>query len=581
MIGWGVHNTVPRMNIRAKILWASVSSISVLILAMLGLTAHRFLREGDREVARFREDALSRQIAAIREQVETGLSLLKPYVDSADSPELRARAREVVGRIRFGKSGYLFVYDYDGNCQVLTVKPEWMGTNRIGEKDKLDRPYVKLLVESGRRGGDTVRYSFDKPGTKVVADKIAYAKEFEPWKWTIGTGVYIDDIDSLVSARRAEVLHRTRSTIGAIFLLAVVLMAAIVAATVLALNKALAPLDVLQERMAEVASGEADLRRRIDIQSVDEVGKVSQSFNAFLGSLQVTVNQVGSASKTLAATSEELSAMSTAMAGESAKVAQGSREVSGTVGQAAGSLEQVSQSASTATSSVSTLAAAIEEMNCSLKEVAHTGQEELECSRRAKARSSEAKGAMARLDQVIDGVGEILESIELIADQTKLLALNATIEAARAGEAGKGFAVVAGEVKQLAQQTAAATSAIQQRIAQMREGGQEASKAFAEVESVIDEVHHMSQIVGSAVEEQSATINEIAKTVGVVDREVASIARTVNGAAGELASSSSNLREVNGGVGRLESGVGQIDQAIRELARLAAELHATAGRFRT
>lgn len=569
------------MTIRGKIIWATMSSISVLILGMIGLTTHRFLRVGGQEVVRFREDAMTRQIAAVREQVETGLSLLKPYADSADTPELRARAREVLGRVRFGKSGYLFAYDYDGNCQVLTTKPAWMGTNRIGEKDKMGRAYVQLLVDAAKRGGDTVRYSFDKPGTKVVADKIAYAKGFESWKWTIGTGVYIDDIDSLVEVRRAEVRSRTKEVIAIIALLAVALMGAAVAVTVLALRKALAPLDVLQERMADVASGDADLRRRIDISSVDEVGKVSQSFNTFLGSLQATVNQVGAASKTLAATTEELSAMSAGMAGESTKLADGSRDVSVTIGQAATSLGGISNSASMATSSVSTLAAAIEEMNCSLKEVARTGQEELECSTRAKARSNVAKEAMSKLDQVIDGVGEILESIEQIADQTKLLALNATIEAARAGEAGKGFAVVAGEVKQLAQQTAGATSAIKRRIEEMRQGGLDAAKAFAEVETVIDEVHQMSQVVGSAVEEQSATINEIAKTVGIVDREVASIARTVKGAAGELASSSGNLREVDDGVGRLGAGVGQVNLAIRELARLAADLHATAGKFRT
>ena len=492
-----------------------------------------------------------------------------------------ARAREIIGRIRFGSSGYLFAYDYDGNCQILTVKPAWMGTNRIGEKDKLDRPYVQLLVDAAKRGGDTVRYSFDKPGTKVVADKIAYAKGFDKWKWMVGTGVYVDDIDSLVEVRRAEVRSRTRSTILAILLLAVAMMAVIATATVLALRKALGPLDVLQERMADVANGDADLRRRIDIASVDEVGKVSQSFNTFLGSLQVTVNQVSGASKTLAATTEELSAMSAGMANEATRLAEGSRDVSAIIGQAAASMGDIATSASTATSSVSTLAAAIEEMNCSLKEVARTGQEELECSTRAKTRSMAAKEAMSKLDQVIDGVGEILESIEQIADQTKLLALNATIEAARAGEAGKGFAVVAGEVKQLAQQTAGATSAIKQRIEQMRQGGMDAAKAFSEVESVIDEVHQMSQVVGSAVEEQSATINEIAKTVSIVDREVASIAKTVKGTAGELESSSGNLREVDNDVGRLGAGVGQANLAIQELARLAADLHALAGKFRT
>lgn len=568
------------MTIRAKILLSAIVSMIVLVVSVSGFTAYRLHSIGTQDVERFRQEAMSRQIAAVREQVESALSILKPYADSADTPELRDRAKEILSRIRFGTSGYVFAYDYDGNCQVLPTKTAWLGTNRIGEKDKQGRSYVADLVGAAKRGGDTTRYSFDKPGTKILADKIGYAKGFEPWKWMVGTGVYVDDIDSMVAVHRREVGSRTRTVILGTVLLALVAMGLVSAATILALRKALAPLDALQGGMAKAASGDADLRLRLEVLHDDEVGKVSRSFNAFLASLQGTVSQVGNTTRTLSATTEELSTMSSAMAGESANLAAGSREVAGLIGQASSSLGGVANSASTATASVSTLAAAIEEMNASLREVARTGQQELQCASKARERAIVTKTAMTKLDQVIDGVGGILEAIEQIADQTKLLALNATIEAARAGEAGKGFAVVAGEVKQLAQQTASATSEIQQRIALMREGEQQAMSAFADVEQVIDEVHQMSQVVGSAVEEQSATVGEIARTVGVVDREVASIAKAVERAANGLAGSSGNLTEVDSGVGRMGASIGQIDIAIQELARLATELDGAMRRFK-
>ncbi|MEN9307151.1 MAG: hypothetical protein RL173_1083 [Fibrobacterota bacterium] len=569
------------MTIRWKILGAAIASILLLIALMISFTANRLVRIGSDEVERFRVDALSRQITALREQVETAHSLLKPYADSGNSPEAMARAKEVVGRIRFGASGYVFAYDYDGNCLVLTTKPAWMGTNRIGEKDKLGRAYVQGIVDAGKSGGDTTRYSFDKPGTKVVADKIAYAKSFEPLRWVIGTGVYIDDIDSIVAIRQLEVRHRTRAVILSFVGLALAAMLAIAIGTGAVLRKTLVPLDVLQRRMAEVASGDADLRKRIEIVGADEVGKVSASFSGFLSTLQSTVNQVAGASKTLAATTEELSSMSAVVTIESKQLASSSGEVAKSMHEASGSMDGIAKSATTATNSVSTLAAAIEEMNASLREVAQTGQQELLCATRARDRSSEAKIAMSKLDKVIDGVGGILAAIEEIADQTKLLALNATIEAARAGEAGKGFAVVAGEVKQLAQQTASATSEIHLRIEEMRAGGQDAAIAFAGVEGAIDEVHQMSQVVGSAVEEQSATVAEIAKTVNLVDREIAAIARAVKNAANELSQSTDKLAGVDASVGRVGSSFGQMDQALRDLAKLAAELHQAVGRFRS
>lgn len=568
------------MTIRAKILLSAIVSMIVLVGSMSAFMAYRLHAIGIQDVERFRQEAMSRQIAAVREQVETATSILKPYADSADTPALRERAKEILSRIRFGTSGYVFAYDYDGNCQVLPTKPAWLGTNRIGEKDKQGRSYVADLVGAAKRGGDTTRYSFDKPGTKILADKIGYAMGFEPWKWMVGTGVYVDDIDSMVALHRREVSSRTRTVILGTILLALVAMGVVSAATVVALRKALAPLDALQDGMAKAASGDADLRRRLEVLHDDEVGKVSTSFNAFMASLQGTVSQVGNTTRTLSATTEELSTMSSAMAGESSNLAAGSREVAGLIQQASSSLGGVASSASTATASVSTLAAAIEEMNASLREVARTGQQELQCASKARERAIVTKAAMAKLDEVIDGVGGILEAIEQIAGQTKLLALNATIEAARAGEAGKGFAVVAGEVKQLAQQTASATSEIQQRIAMMREGEQQAMSAFADVEQVIDEVHQMSQVVGSAVEEQSATVGEIARTVGVVDREVASIAKAVEHAASGLAASSENLGEVDSGVERMGSSIGQVDIAIQELARLATELDGAMRRFK-
>lgn len=569
------------MTIRAKILTTIAVSLLTSIVLAAGLVSFRLVKLGRAEVETFRRDAMERQVAAIREQVETATSILKPLTDSADTPERRARAKEILGRIRFGTSGYVFVYDYDGVCQVLTTKPAWMGTLRIEEKDKMGRPYLRNLIEAAKRGGDTTRYSFDKPGTKMVADKIAYAKGFEPWRWMIGTGVYIDDIDSAVALRRRSVEESTRNLILVVVGVSAALLAGALLAATLVLRQIWRPLSLLQERMGGMATGEADLRRRLDIARNDEVGQVSSAFNEFLGTLQATVSNVGKASKSLASTTEELSLMSQGVAAESTRLTGNSREVASLVARASEDLGGIAQSASNATLSVSTLSAAIEQMSASLQEVARTGQQELSCSTRARERSVAAKEAMGRLDKLIEGVGGILEAIQQIADQTKLLALNATIEAARAGEAGKGFAVVAGEVKQLAQQTAGATTEIQQRIDQIRQGGLLAVGAVSEVEKVIDEVHQLSAVVGAAVEEQSATVKEISRTIGLVDREVASIATTVKEASGQLGATTGSIQGVDEGMARMGSGIVQMDLAIQELAQLAAGLHASIGRFRT
>jgi len=568
------------MTIRKKSILATSCLIVILVTIATLLMALVLRSQEKAEVERFRQDALASRVTAVKEQVETALSLLKPYADSGNSPEVKARAKDMVGRIRYGKTGYIFVIGYDGICQVLTPKPAYVGTNRLGDKDAKGRDFNQNLMDAAKRGGDTVRWNFDKPGTKIAADKIGYAKGFEPWQWMVGSGVYIDDIDSIVTLRQSEASRRVTSLILRMVLFSVTALLLVIGVSVLVLGKALLPLRALQEKMFEISSGDADLRTRLPVTSSDEVGKVAESFNRFLGALQGTVGQVGAASKTLATTSDELSAMSASLAADGQTLADSSKKVSASVGQASGAMLGISNSATSAKSSVSTLAAAIEEMNASLHEVARTGQQELQCAIQAKGRSTSAKEAMARLDVLMDGVGSILETIDQIADQTKLLALNATIEAARAGEAGKGFAVVAGEVKTLAKQTAQATVEIQTKIEEVRNGAHMATQAFTEVEAVIDEVHQLSQIVGSAVEEQSATVGEIAKTVGLVDVEMTTIAAKVHEAAQDLSESSKELEEVGNGVTRFGSGVGQINLAFHDLAKLAADLHTSASGFR-
>jgi methyl-accepting chemotaxis protein len=568
------------MTIRKKIILGMTFSI-LLIAGALSTIAWRNLRSsGEAEAEAYRKSMMDLEVGLVRGQVQTAISLLKPYADSGNSEEVKNRAREIIGRVRFGSAGYIFVYDYDGICQVFSGRKAWVGTPRIAEVDKHGRAYIHDLVESAKRGGDTVRYSFEKPGTGKVADKISWAQGFESWKWMVGAGVYVDHLDSLESVKRAEIGRRTDRMAAQMLVALLAMVAILVPAIAWLLARTFQPVETLRAGMQDVATGDADLRRRLEIVRRDEVGDVSESFNRFLESIQAVVVQVVEVSGQVARSSKELEGRSSEMREVVHAVSNESGAVAGAVSKASSGMHVVAESAATANHSVSTLAAAIEQMNASLGEVARTGQQELRCAIRARERSLVAREAMSRLDQVVEGVGGILEAVEQIAEQTKLLALNATIEAARAGEAGKGFAVVAGEVKQLAQQTAKATAEIQEKISQISEGGKASARAFAEVEAVIEEVHQLSQVVGSAVEQQSATVGEISKTVGMVDREMSRIAASVQEAASELHGSSRDLVEVDAGSRRLREGVQRLDDVVGELSRLGVELDRTTNRFK-
>jgi methyl-accepting chemotaxis protein len=143
-------------------------------------------------------------------------------------------------------------------------------------------------------------------------------------------------------------------------------------------------------------------------------------------------------------------------------------------------------------------------------------------------------------------IGNVIKVITSIAEQTNLLALNATIEAARAGEAGKGFAVVANEVKDLARETAKATEDIGRRVEAIQADTREAVDAIAEISSVIARINDYQTTIASAVEEQTATTNEMSRNVAEAAMGSTEIAQNIVGVATAAQTTSSRCQPVPG-----------------------------------
>ena len=162
-------------------------------------------------------------------------------------------------------------------------------------------------------------------------------------------------------------------------------------------------------------------------------------------------------------------------------------------------------------------------------------------------------------------VSAVVSIITAIAEQTNLLALNATIEAARAGEAGKGFAVVANEVKELAQETAKATEDIARRVEAIQGDTSGAVAAIGRISEVIGQINDYQLTIASAVEEQTATTNEMSRSVGEAADGSGQIATNIGG--------------VSGAADATNEALGQTRIAVEELARMAAELRTTVSRF--
>ncbi len=176
---------------------------------------------------------------------------------------------------------------------------------------------------------------------------------------------------------------------------------------------------------------------------------------------------------------------------------------------------------------VQTMAASAEEMVASIKEIARSSSESAAMSRDTLNCAQETNRTITQLGNSSLEIGNVIKVISSIAQQTNLLALNATIEAARAGDAGKGFAVVANEVKELAKQTAKATEDITSRIGAIQKDTGCAVDAIGGISKSMEKLNAISGAIAAAVEEQTATTNEVSRVVGESKIGVESIASTI------------------------------------------------------
>lgn len=261
-------------------------------------------------------------------------------------------------------------------------------------------------------------------------------------------------------------------------------------------------------------------------------------------SLQSTLEHVSRNSQTLSASAEELSATAQ-------QLSSNSEETTAQANVAAAAAEQVSKN-------VATVATSAEEMSASVREIAKSAADAARVATQAVKVAGDTSRTVNKLGESSTEIGKVIKVITSIAQQTNLLALNATIEAARAGEAGKGFAVVANEVKELAKQTAAATEDISQKIEAIQGDTSGAVQAITQISAIISQINDIQNTIASAVEEQTATTNEIARNAGEAARGSTEIAK--------------NVATVSTAAQSTSQGAGSTLTAAGELAKLASEL---------
>ncbi|MCW2814674.1 MAG: trg [Nocardioides sp.] len=299
------------------------------------------------------------------------------------------------------------------------------------------------------------------------------------------------------------------------------------------------------------AASAGDLTRSIEIEGDDAIGQLAHGLGSLLGTLRTSMVDIGRTADSLDVAAEQLTILAQGM-GDGASLTS-ERATSAT-----GSSSEVS-------ASIQTVASAAEEMTASIREIAQNATEAATVATGAVGVASSAQDTVASLGESSAEIGQVIKVITSIAQQTNLLALNATIEAARAGDAGKGFAGVANEVKELAKETARATEDIGQKIEAIQGDTRGAVTAISEIAEVIGRINDIQTTIASAVEEQTATTNEIA--------------RSVTEAAGGANGIADDITQVSSAADDTRQGAQNTLQSATELATMASELKSLVAKF--
>lgn len=454
---------------------------------------------GEKRSAEFRKELMSQKKEYLKSQVQTAISVLeKAYNDvMADKADKADKAQfdeeqskkdvlSLIEHLKYGPENfdYFWINDIEPKMVMHPYKPDLNGKNLKDFADPNGKHlFVEFVKTCQKNGEGFVDYYWPKYGAKIPQPKLSFVKLFKPWNWIIGTGIYIDDIDSSIKLREQDLKKRIDLSI-------------VNTNKLISIKK-----DQIRENIRKVIWEAATLT--ILILMLVWVFASILTRKKIIYPIRSIIDNLYDISRVLATSADQISSGSQTMA----------------------------QSASEQAASVEESSASIEIITgMSLKTSEMTrGAEQLMLKNIEKSGKSlkslmELTKSMAQIEDESDKISQVIKNINEIAFQTHLLALNASVEAARAGAAGTGFAVVAGEVKSLATKTADAAEHTQNLLSSTLKQVTKAARSIKEVSEDFTGIIESATLMGEktakitkASKDQAVEIEQVCKSSSSID----------------------------------------------------------------
>nr|WP_321467905.1 methyl-accepting chemotaxis protein [uncultured Desulfobulbus sp.] len=338
------------------------------------------------------------------------------------------------------------------------------------------------------------------------------------------------------------------------------------------------PVSLVNTFIDRIAHG--DLQGSLKVNTGDEIGNMVDKLSSMTLQLNRMIKDITSASETLTSSSDQLGTTADNFSLNANDTFNRSLTVAAAAEEMSMNMSAVAAATEEAATNISMVSTATDEMTSTIREIVSSTEKAQEITEEAVREAESASERVDELGRAAVEIGKVTEAITEISEQTNLLALNATIEAARAGEAGKGFAVVANEIKELARQTANATGEIKNRIDSIQGTTEATVRQIQQITQVIAEVNTLVTSIVAAVEQQSATTNEIATnitqaSIGIqeVTGNVAQVSMVSNDVAKDIV-------EVSQSADTITKGSADVKGNALELSQMAQHLRNLVGHFK-
>ncbi len=282
---------------RTKLLLLTVIPLIVITALVMAVNYQSGLSTLQKELENYRTDLIDAKKKELQAYLMMGVTAVKPLYESDKAGENQAQAKQILKAMRFDSDGYFFAYDSQGVNTLHAIKPELEGKNLYGMKDENGVAVIAGLIDASKMGDGFLYFSWHKPTINAQAPKLGYAEYLPKWDWVLGTGIYIDDVDTQVAEfraqREADLYDQMISAIG---LSVVGLVFTIIAVSVL-VSRGIAPLQHVVSSLQAVAAGGGDLTARIKVESQDEIGDVASNTYSTAQAIESANSQIAVAQK--------------------------------------------------------------------------------------------------------------------------------------------------------------------------------------------------------------------------------------------------------------------------------------------